>query len=80
LLLNLDGVVAFVFLSVIIPWGRRNVQRARARNVEICQFSQERIKALLFVVPVDLGDVDLRIYPLLLDGRRKTSSPVDQVA
>ena len=57
MLLNIDGVVVFVFVSIIIPcmsWGRRNEQRARTRNVEICKFSQERIKALLFVVPVDL--------------------------
>jgi hypothetical protein len=26
----------------------------RSRNVEICELSQKRIKALLFVVPIDL--------------------------
>jgi len=26
----------------------------RSGNVEICEFSQKRIKALLFVVPIDL--------------------------
>jgi len=51
-------VVAFVFARIIIPrvLGRRgNEQRARTRNVEICEFSQKRIKALLFIVPIDLA-------------------------
>jgi hypothetical protein len=58
LLLSIDGVVVFVFVGIVIPrvLGRRgDEQRARTRNVEICQFSQKRIKALLFVVPIDLA-------------------------
>jgi hypothetical protein len=51
-------MVVFVFVRIIVPralGGRGDKQRAWTRNVEICEFSQKCIKALLFTVPVDLA-------------------------
>ena len=47
-----------VFVRIVIPCvlgRRRDEQRARTRNVEICEFSQKRIKAFLFIVPIYLA-------------------------
>jgi hypothetical protein len=51
---SLRGVGGVVTIVLVAPGGRGFGQHGRTRNVEICEFSQKRIEALLLAVPIDL--------------------------